>query len=133
VFLPEVEILFSSDSDYGDIKYMKCFVDLSMPVPEHIVEREHFQAQGSMYHGDLRYWIKQLVPEIYGVRGTYYAIHLRYRPGQWDGLLLMAAGSGDSSQPEKMIKIGNLLVLTSVGDEEYLPRRKSVDVNWIVL
>jgi hypothetical protein len=32
VLLPEVEILFSSDSDYGDIKYMKCFVDLSMPL-----------------------------------------------------------------------------------------------------
>ncbi|KAJ5510177.1 Heterokaryon incompatibility [Penicillium expansum] len=133
VFLPEVEILFSSDSDYGDIKYMKCFVDLSLPVPEHIVEREHFQPQGSMYHGDLRYWIKQLIPEIYGVSGTYYAIHLRYRPGQWDGLLLKAVGSGDSSQPEKMIKIGNLHVLTLVRDGEYLPRRKSVDVNWIVL
>ncbi|KUM62191.1 hypothetical protein ACN42_g4922 [Penicillium freii] len=133
VFLPEVEILFSSDSDYGDIKYMKCFVDLSMLVPEHIVEREHFQPQGSMHHGDLRYWIKQLIPEIYGVRGTYYAIHLRYRPGQWDGLLLKAVGSGDSSQPEKMIKIGNLHVLTSVEDGEYLPRRKSLDVNWIVL
>ncbi|KAJ5801559.1 uncharacterized protein N7518_003627 [Penicillium psychrosexuale] len=133
VFLPQVEILFSSDSDYGDIKYMTCFVDLSLPVPEHIVEREHFQPQGSMYHGDLRYWIKQLIPEIYGVRGTYYAIHLRYRPGQWHGLLLMAARSGDSSQPEKMIKIGNLHVLTLVGDGEYLPRRKSVDVNWIVL
>ncbi|KAL2704385.1 hypothetical protein AAEP93_005456 [Penicillium crustosum] len=133
VFLPEVEILFSSHSDYGDIKYMTCLVDLSMPVPEHIVEREHFQPQGSMYHGDLRYWIKELIPEIYGVHGTYYAIHLQCRPGQWDGLLLKAAGSGDSSQPEKMIKIGNLHVLTSTGDGEYLPRCKPVDVNWIVL
>ncbi|KAJ5783435.1 Heterokaryon incompatibility [Penicillium psychrosexuale] len=86
-----------------------------------------------MYHGDLRYWIKRLIPEIYGVRGTYYAIHHWYRPGQWDGLLLKAASGGDSSQPEKMIKIGNLHVLTLVGDGEYLPRRKSVDVNWIVL
>jgi len=133
VFLPEVEILFSSDSDYSDIKYMTCFVDLSMLVPEHIVEREHFQPQGNMYHGDLRYWVKQLIPEIYGVRETYYAIHLRYRPGQWDGLLLKTTSSGGSSQPQKMIKIGNLHVLTLVGDGEYLPRRKLVEVNWIVL
>ncbi|KAJ5080928.1 Heterokaryon incompatibility [Penicillium angulare] len=132
VLVPKVEILFSSHSEYGDINYMTCFVDLSIPVPEHIVEREHFEPQGSMYHGDLRRWIKQLIPEIYG-DGIYYAVHVQYRRGQWFGVLLKAIGSRDSSQPEKMIKIGNLLVLTLRGDEEYLPRRKSATVNWIVL
>ncbi|KAJ5263840.1 Heterokaryon incompatibility [Penicillium angulare] len=70
---------------------------------------------------------------IYGVGGRYYAIHLQYRRGQWFGVFLMVTGSGDSFQPEKMIKVENPPVLTLRGYDEYLPKRKEVNVNWIVL
>ncbi|KAL2851101.1 hypothetical protein BJY01DRAFT_245203 [Aspergillus pseudoustus] len=132
VFVPEVEILFSSDSKPTDILYMKCLFDLSLPLPANLVERHGLrQVPGdSRYYGDLRYWIKNIIPKIYGQRALYFAIHLRYLPGGWEGLLLKTV-SGD--QEERMVKIGNLHVLTSQEGSEYLPRREPVGVNWVVV
>jgi hypothetical protein len=132
VFVPEVEILFSSNSNPTDILYMKCLFDLSLPLPANLVERHSLRQApaDSRYYGDLRYWIKYIIPEIYGQPALYFAIHLRYLPGGWEGLLLKTVAGG---QEERMVKIGNLHVLTSQEGSEYLPRREPVEVNWVVV
>ncbi|KAL2013626.1 hypothetical protein VTN00DRAFT_1151 [Thermoascus crustaceus] len=127
VRLGEVEILFSSDSDPANFRQMKCLFKLGQKVSRAVVERYQLQLQTTSFVGDLRFWVRERLPQLYQ-QGQYYAIKLRYRPGQCDGLLLKEV----EGRPGVLLKIGNFYMLTMHG-AEYVPKAPVQRVNWLVL
>jgi len=127
VRLGEVEILFSTSSETADFLEMRCIFTLSQSVPPELVERYMLQKHSDSFVGDLRFWVRDHLPRICG-HGRYHAIKLRYRRGQYDGLLLKEI----EGRPAMLFKIGNFHMLTLHGSEEYIPSSPLQRVNWLI-
>lgn len=129
--LREAEILFSSSSDAKNFLEMRCIFNLAQSIPPGLVERDKLQAHMDSFVGDLRFWVKEQLPRIFGP-GRYFAVKLRSRRGQCDGLLLKEAKEIEG-RPSTLFKIGNFHMLTLHPSGEYIPLSSPQMVNWLIL